>query len=115
MAVHHLELFPVEINKADYYTLLRVPGIGTKSAKRILAARRHASLDFSDIKKMGVVLKRALYFITCKGKMMYQTKLEENYITRHLIYNEKPAEMLLSDGTASGYEQLSLFDPQYHL
>lgn len=114
-AVHHLELFPVEINKADYYTLLRVPGIGTKSAKRILAARRHASLDFSDIKKMGVVLKRALYFITCKGKMMYQTKMEENYITRHLTYNEKPAEMLLSDGTASGYEQLSLFDPQYHL
>ena len=46
---------------------------------------------------------------------MYQTKLEETYITRHLIYNEKPAEMLLSDGTASGYEQLSLFDPQYHL
>lgn len=114
-AVHHLELFPVEINKADYYTLLRVPGIGTKSAKRILAARRHASLEFSDIKKMGVVLKRALYFITCKGKMMYQTKLEENYIMRHLIYNEKPAEMLLSDGNASGYEQLSLFDPQYHL
>lgn len=114
-AVNHLELFPVEINKADYYTLLRVPGIGTKSAKRILAARRHASLDFYDIKKMGVVLKRALYFITCKGKMMYQTKMEETYITRHLIYNEKPAEMLLSDGTASGYEQLSLFDPQYHL
>ena len=114
-AVHHLELFPVEINKADYYTLLRVPGIGTKSAKRILSARRHATLDFSDIKKMGVVLKRALYFITCKGKMMYQTKMEENYITRHLTYNEKPAEMFLSDGTTSGYEQFSLFDPQYHL
>ena len=114
-AVHHLELFPVEINQADYYTLLRVPGIGTKSAKRILSARRHATLDFSDIKKMGVVLKRALYFITCKGKMMYQTKMEENYITRHLTYNEKPAEMFLSDGTTSGYEQFSLFDPQYHL
>ena len=114
-AVHHLELFPVEINKADYYTLLRVPGIGTKSAKRILSARRHATLDFSDIKKMGVVLKRALYFITCKGKMMYQTRMEENYITRHLTYNEKPAEMFLSDGTTSGYEQFSLFDPQYHL
>lgn len=109
-AVHHLELFPVEINKADYYTLLRVPGIGTRSAKRILAARRHASLDFADIKKMGVVLKRALYFITCKGRMMYPTKLEEGYITRHLIYNEKPAQLLLPDGSLQVYEQLSLFD-----
>lgn len=109
-AVHHLEEFPVEINQADYYTLLRVPGIGTKSAKRILKARKHATLDFSDIKKMGVVLKRALYFITCKGRMMYATKLEENYITRHLIYNEKPNQMLLSDGSVQTYEQMSLFD-----
>lgn len=109
-AVHHLEEFPVEINKADYYTLLRVPGIGTKSAKRILAARKHAKLSFEDIKRMGVVLKRALYFITCNGRMMYQTKLEENYITRHLIYNERPSAMLLSDGTAQTYEQMTLWD-----
>lgn len=109
-AVRHLELFPVEINKADYYTLLRVPGIGTRSAKRILAARRFAALDFADIKKMGVVLKRAVYFITCKGRMMYPTKLEEGYITRHLIYNEKPAQLLLADGTSMGYEQLTLQD-----
>ncbi len=109
-AVHHLEQFPVEISKADYYTLLRVPGIGTKSAKRILAARRHANLTFDDLKRMGVVLKRALYFITCGGKMMYQTKLEEKYITNHLIYNERPNQMMLSDGTQTTYEQLSLFD-----
>lgn len=109
-AVHHLEQFPVEINQADYYTLLRVPGIGTKSAKRIMLARRHASLDFPDIKKMGVVLKRALYFITCRGRMMYETRLEESYITRHLIYNEKPGRMLLSDGTQQTYEQMSLFE-----
>ena len=109
-AVHHLEQFPVEINRADYYTLLRVPGIGTKSAKRILSARRYAALDFDDIKKIGVVLKRALYFITCKGRMMYGTKLEENYITRHLIYNEGPKTLLLSDGRQEVYEQLSLFD-----
>ena len=55
-------------------------------------------------------LKRALYFITCKGRMMYATKLEENYITRHLIYNEKPNQMLLSDGSVQTYEQMSLFD-----
>ncbi len=109
-AVHHLEQFPVEISKADYYTLLRVPGIGTKSAKRIMAARRHANLTFDDLKRMGVVLKRALYFITCGGKMMYQTKMEETYITNHLIYNERPNQMLLSDGTKTSYEQLSLFD-----
>ncbi|MCM1284038.1 MAG: putative DNA modification/repair radical SAM protein [Muribaculaceae bacterium] len=109
-AVHHLEEFPVEINRADYYTLLRVPGIGTKSAKRILMARRHAVLGFEDIKKLGVVLKRALYFITCKGRMLYPTKLEEGYITRHLIYNERPGHLLLSDGTEQTYEQLSLFE-----
>lgn len=106
-AVHHLELFPVEINRADYYTLLRVPGIGTKSAKRILVARRHAKLGFDDIKRLGVVLKRALYFITCGGRMMYQTKIEEGYITRHLIYNERPNQFLLEDGTKQTYEQLN--------
>lgn len=109
-AVRHLEQFPVEINKADYYTLLRVPGIGTKSAKRILAARRHAKLDFADVKKMGVVLKRALYFITCNGKMMYHTPIEEGYITRQLIYSEKPNQLLLPDGGVTQYEQMSLFD-----
>ena len=109
-AVQHLEQFPVEINKADYYTLLRVPGIGTRSAKRIIAARKHAKLGFDDIKKMGVVLKRALYFITCEGRMMYHTPIEEGYITRQLIYSEKPAQLLLPDGGTTHYEQLSLFD-----
>lgn len=106
-AICHLEQFPVEINTADYYTLLRVPGIGTRSAQRILAARRHANLDFSDIKKMGVVLKRALYFITCRGRMMYPIRFEEEYIMRQLIYNERPAEQLLLDGGLQKYEQLS--------
>lgn len=109
-AVRHLEAFPVEINRADYYTLLRVPGIGTKSANRILMARKHAKLDFPDLKKMGVVLKRALYFITCQGKMMYPTKLDERYITNHLIYNERPAQYLDAAGRTQTYEQLSLFD-----
>ncbi len=108
-AVRHLGLFPVEINKADYYTLLRVPGIGVKSARRIIASRRHSKLDFNDIKRMGVVLKRALYFITCQGKMMYDTKLEENYITHHLIYNERPDRMMAA-GEQITYTQMSLFD-----
>ena len=109
-AVGHLECFPVEIMTADYYTLLRVPGIGTNSVRRIIKARKHAKLSFADLKKMGVVLKRALYFITCDGRMMYNTKLDESYITRHLIYNERPDNMLLADNKSCTYEQMSIFD-----
>ncbi len=107
-AVTHLEHFPVEVNKADYNTLLRVPGIGVTSAKRIVAARRHAILDFADLKKLGVVLKRALYFITCSGRMMYNTKMDENYITRNLVGVENPYVKQLESHEI--YEQLSLFD-----
>ena len=66
-AIGHLEQFPVEVTTADYHTLLRVPGIGVKSAKRIVQARRYGSLSFEGLKKMGVVLKRAIYFITCSA------------------------------------------------
>ena len=69
-ALNHLEYFPVEVNRASYDVLLRVPGIGHKSAGRIVKARRFGSLGFEDLRKMGVVLKRALYFITCSGKML---------------------------------------------
>lgn len=103
-ALGHLEVFPIEINKADYFTLLRVPGIGTKSAERIVKARRFGILKYDDLKKMGVVLKRALYFITCAGKMMYPVKIEEDFILQNLLSVEKlPFE-------ARGYRQLSLFD-----
>lgn len=107
-ALGHLEQFPIEINRADYFTLLRVPGIGVKSANRIINARRMAVLDFSDIKKMGIVLKRAIYFITCKGKMLYHTKLEEDYILNHLLEVKEKLPVGL-DGSVS-YQQLSLFD-----
>lgn len=104
-ALRHLEEFPVEVNTADYRTLLRVPGIGMKSAERITGARRYGKLTFDDLRKMKVVLKRALYFITCQGRMMYQTKLEEDYILRNMI---DPRERLpVGEFT---YRQLSLFD-----
>lgn len=106
-ALRHLEQFPVEINRADYRTILRVPGIGVKSAQRIIRARRSGSLNFEDLKKIGVTLKRALYFITCNGKLMYPTKVEEDYITRNLI-GEK--ERLPFDRDGMTYRQLSLFD-----
>ncbi len=106
-ALRHLEQFPVEINRADYRSILRVPGIGVKSAQRIVRARRNGNLSFGDLKKIGVTLKRALYFITCNGKMMYPTKLEEDYITRNLIDKK---EKLPFDRDGMTYRQLSLFD-----
>lgn len=106
-ALQHLEQFPVEINRADYHTLLRVPGIGVKSAQRICGARRSGLLSFEDLKKLGVVLKRALYFITCNGRMMYRTKLDEDYITRNLLSLH---EKLPFDKDGMTYRQLTLFD-----
>lgn len=106
-ALRNLGIFPVEINTANYETLLRVPGIGYRSAGRIVKARRYGKLSFEDLKKMGVVLKRALYFITCGGKMMYPVKIEEDYITRNLLNTkEKLPEGI--DGMT--YRQISLFD-----
>ena len=64
-ALRHPEIFPIDINKADYEYILRVPGIGVKSAKLIVASRRYGRLTSEHLKKMGVVLKRAKYFITC--------------------------------------------------
>ena len=106
-ALRHLEEFPIEINYAAYDMLLRVPGIGNKSASRIVKARRMGMLDFEDLKKMGVVLKRALYFITCKGKMMYPIRMDEDYITRNLL-NTK--EKLPEGADGMSFRQLSLFD-----
>lgn len=106
-AVRHLEYFPVEINRAPLNMLLRVPGIGVKSAQRIIAARRSTCLSFQDLKKIGVVLKRAVYFITCSGRMMYPIKLEEDYIVRNLT-SEKDRIRFGSDGMT--YRQMSLFD-----
>lgn len=106
-AIGHLEEFPVEVSSADYYTLLRVPGIGPTSAWRIVGARKHGILTFEDLKKMGVVLKRALYFITCNGKMMYPTKMDADYILRNML---DPREKLPVDPRGITYQQLTLFD-----
>ena len=108
-ALRHLEHFPVEVETASYATLLRVPGIGPKSASRITYARKYGRLNFESLKKMGVVLKRAHYFITCGGKQMYHTPIEEAYITRQLVHvdtkdlwkiqhaNETYSQMTLAD------------------
>ena len=84
-ALYHLDSFPVEVEKADYHTLLRVPGIGVKSARRIIMARRRGTLDFNALKKFGVVLKRAMYFITCHGHMMIPIRLNRTFILANLL------------------------------
>jgi predicted DNA-binding helix-hairpin-helix protein len=106
-AVHHMELFPVEVLKADYFLLLRVPGIGPKSAKRIVAARKSGTLSFEDLKKVGVVLKRAQYFITCAGKTLGHLHLDEAYVTQSLMLNEKLPKNL-KDALCG--HQMSLFE-----
>ena len=107
-ALRHLENFPVEINTADYHMLLRVPGIGNKSALRIVKARKTGMLDFEGLKRIGVVLKRAIYFITCKGRQMYPLKIEEDFITRQLLGVKVKLPEHFSENVT--YRQLSLFD-----
>lgn len=108
-ALRHLELFPVDIQSASYEVIMRVPGIGPKSAQRIIKARRYGIIDFEDLKKMGVVLKRAHYFITCKGKMMYNTPIEEKYITRQLISTNTKENWQVSHQNEN-IKQMSLFE-----
>ncbi len=109
-ALRHLELFPVEINTADYSMILRIPGVGPKSALRIIQSRRYGKLDFPHLKKMGVVLKRAHYFITCGGRMMYPTPIEERYITRQLIGVNAKENWQIRHSSEAGFRQLSLFE-----
>lgn len=98
-ALENLQLFPVEINKAAYETLLRIPGVGVRSALKIIKARRVSSLDYTDLKKIGVVLKRAKYFITCKGKYYGGISLYPENIRSRLIQKPKDHQ-----------HQLSIFD-----
>ena len=104
-SLRNLHLFPVEINKADYNTLLRVPGMGTISAKRVVQARRLGTIDFEQLKKMGVVLKRAQYFITCNGKMQKGIILNESFIYENLVADYRKNPLRLDD-----CRQLSFFD-----
>ena len=100
-AMRNLDKFPVEINKADLHTLLRVPGIGTKSAGRIISTRRVCNLGFDDLKKLGVVMKRARFFITCKGKYGAENPDNEIVIRQSLITGVPKAN--------PDYEQISMF------
>ena len=102
-ALRHLSEFPKEINSASYYDLLKVPGIGIKSAERIIACRKNFRLTFSDLKKIGVVIKRAKYFITCNHKYF----INESYFKKDFI--EANLVLLDSPKIETKKEQLSLF------
>ncbi|WP_291650934.1 putative DNA modification/repair radical SAM protein [Clostridium sp.] len=106
-ALSNIENFPIEINKASYDTLLRIPGIGVRSARRILITRKVHTLTFEDLKKLGIVLKRAKYFITCKGKYYGDVAFDEEKIRTRLLYMDKPK---LENQNS---EQLNFFDDIY--
>ena len=76
-AIYHPEFFPVEVNRADYETLLRVPGIGVTGARRIIQARRSGRLTVEGLRRLGVVMKRAQYFLTVGGKMPVRVRLNQ--------------------------------------
>ena len=103
-ALRHMDEFPKEINKASYYDLLKIPGIGPKSARKIISSRKYFNIEFNDLKKMGISIKRAKYFILCNGK----------YFTDSKIFNKKFIEsnlVLENKGEITGNSvQLSLFN-----
>lgn len=102
-ALRHLEEFPKEINTASYYDLLKVPGIGIKSAQRIVACRKNFKICFQDLKKMGIVMKRAKYFITCNNKYFINNEyFKKSFIEANLILEDQ--EIIKQNK-----EQLSLF------
>lgn len=102
-ALRHIEEFPKEINTCSYYDLLKIPGIGVKSAQRIISSRKNFTIHLDDLKRMGVVLKRAKYFITCNGKYAINEELfNKKFIEKNILLEEKNIESMRN-------EQLRLF------
>ena len=102
-ALRHLNEFPKEVNKCSYYDLLKIPGIGVKSAKKIVTSRRNFTIQMSDLKRLGVVMKRAKYFILCDGKYFANTSLfKKDFIEANLVLEDKDMAVIKR-------EQLRLF------
>ena len=96
-ALRHMEFFPVEINTAPYEMILRIPGIGVRSAQKIVKARRYTRLSFEDLKKMRISMKRAIYFVSVNGKTFDNMRIKSEYTAAALLAME-------------GHAQVSLFD-----
>ena len=98
-----MDKYPIEINTASYYDLLKIPGIGVIGAKKIISARKTFKIEFNDLKKMNISIKRAKYFITCNLKYFIDTK----YFKKDFIINN----LLLEDSiNENNNKQLSLFN-----
>ena len=103
-ALNHLNEFPKEINTCSYYELLRIPGIGINSAKRIIKVRKNYTLTFDDLKKLGVVIKRAKYFITVNNKYFVKSELfKKGFIESNLVLDNTYMNN-------NNFKQLSLFN-----
>lgn len=107
-ALQNLDIFPVEINTASYEVLLRVPGIGPTGVKKIMSARRYSKINFQMLKKMGIVLKRAQYFITCNGQMLYNIPIEQHFIRNRLV-DVDAVDCMKIGGEQVQYQQMNLF------
>ena len=105
-ALNHPEYFPVELNKASFDQLIRVPGIGIRGAQKIVSARKVHALNFTDLRKMGLSVKRAQYFITCQGRYYGAVPCDNAPAIRRALRPRKTAS------PHTGYEQLTLFDNQ---
>ncbi|RZA02545.1 MAG: putative DNA modification/repair radical SAM protein [Sphingobacteriaceae bacterium] len=102
-AIRNMHLFPIDINKADLQLILRVPGIGVLSAQKIVRARRHAHLNWEQIKKLGVAVNRAQYFITCKSRDFERRDLTGTKIKQFILAESK------SKYLKNSHNQLNLF------
>lgn len=105
-ALRHPEVFPIDVNKADYSLILRVPGIGVKSAKLIVASRRHGRITSSGLKKIGVVMKKAQYFITCHELPTFTVNEANPEYVRKILTTKKPTKKGFDD------RQLTILFPE---
>jgi len=107
-AIRHLDQFPIEVNTASYDELLRVPGIGPTGVKKIMSARRYGNVNFDMLKKMRIALKRAQFFITCNGRMLYRIPIEQQFIKNRLI-DVDLSELPKNSDDGNTYQQMNLF------
>lgn len=114
-ALNHMDFFPMNVNRAPYSDLLRIPGIGVNSAKRIITARRQATLTLHDLKKLGVVVKRAQYFITCGNKTFGAIKATQDTVLRSLMSGKSLDIYHQNFPPRPKSEQLSLFESPFML
>ena len=93
-ALRHPELFPIDVNTDDYHLILRIPGVGVKSAKKIVAARKFGQLRYEHLEKFGVVLKRARYFLVCADRMYLHAGQKPELIRQRILHERAPAQQL---------------------